>query len=362
MGFPASVVEAVALPTAEAVQPMAERTAPLTSPRPSGAHVTEGNAKILAFVASFTAASSEAISMLSHRQETRWGAGGELPTVRGTEQRLAKLVRLGAIEKYRNQLTGVTHYGITKAGIGAGWSFGYNLDDAETIRNLSIKRLTHYQMIAHVAAQLVSPEGYFRSSLGIEPVTLDELINERSMRIASDPVKKRLQKNRSDDDRGDFGRWRSNVLDSAKKAVHDGRLRWSDLVEARPALLTMGAPQRGDTIRKAIHEPDLVVHLDAFRTDERARNIAVEVELSKKSWDDYDAILATWAEEFRSGLVYDRGVYITPSSEIESLLRRVDEAGKYGLIESGKLQIVPLLHRDGNTPIKFENRVKVGGR
>lgn len=361
MGFPQSVIEANR-PTAEELPEPLPEIVEVTKPkRPTGAHITEGNARYLAFAAAFTAADSEAFSVLSNRQETIFAPGGELPSIRGTEQRLAKLTRLGALQKTRNLLTQTTHYGITKEGIGAAWSFGYDLDSAETLAGLSIKRLTHYQMIAHVAAQFASPLGFFRESLGIEPVELDQLVNERKMRIAYDPIKKRLETDKEGDHRGDFGRWRDNLLKSASSAVQNGRLRWSEIVEARLALLTIGSPQRGDTKRKAVHQPDLAVILDRDRTGSRAKNLLIEVELSKKSWEAYDSILATIAAELEHGMVYDRAVYFVSGKQVASLLRRVDEAGKYDLIRSGKLVILDLMHRD-ETPVIFNNRVQVGGR
>lgn len=332
--------------------------------RPSGAYITEGNARLVAFTGMFPAVDVEALSLLSNRQETRFAPGGELTSVQGTKQRLDKIVRIGALKRTKNIGTKVQHYGITDAGIGAAWSYGYALEKPDRIDNLSKSRLTHYQMIAHVAALFASPRGFYKKPLGIDPVPLDNLISEKMMRASFDVVKRKLKEeleaDASVDHRGDFGRWRADVIQSAIQAVAEGRLQWNEIVEARPALLTLGAPQRGETKRKAVHQPDLTVILDGDRTGPRAKNVLIEVEISKKSWEDYDAIFATLAHEFEEGSIYDRGIYFTHGNQIPSLLQRVNARGNYGLIESGRLKILPLLHRDG-TPFSFENRVKIGG-
>lgn len=364
MALPKPILESEPLPAAETA--VARESEPqIEKPkRPSGAHITEGNARLVAFAGAFPAADAEALSVLSNRQATRFAPGGELTTVQGTKQRLAKIVRVGALKKTTNPATKVQHYGITDAGIGAAWSFGYALEKPDRIDNLSKSRLTHYQMIAHVAALLASPRGFYRKILGIDPVPLDNLISEKMMRSSFDVVKRKLKEeleaDASVEHRGDFGRWREDIIQSIPDAVADGRTQWSEIVEARPALLTLGAPQRGDTKRKAVYQPDLAVVLDGDRTGPRAKNLLIEIEISKKSWEEYDAIFATIKAELNEGSIYDRAIYFTHGNQIPSLLQRVNARGKYGLIESGRLRILPLLHRDG-TPFSFENRVKIGG-
>jgi len=357
---PEEPIEATEAP----VETAEESSQPETPKRPSGAYITEGNARLVAFTGMFPAVDVEALSVLSNRQETRFAPGGELTSIQGTKQRLDKIVRVGALKRTKNIGTKVQHYGITDAGIGAAWSYGYALEKPDRIDGLSKSRLTHYQMIAHVAALLASPRGFYKKALGIDPVPLDNLISEKMMRASFDGVKRKLKEeleaDASVDHRGDFGRWRDDIVQSAIQAVADGRLQWNEIVEARPALLTLGAAQRGDTKRKAVHQPDLAVILDGDRTGERAKNLLVEVEISKKSWEEYDAIFATIKHELDEGSVYDRAIYFTHGNQIPSLLKRVNARGSYGLIESGRLRILPLVHRDG-TPFSFENRVKIGG-
>lgn len=364
MALPVPTIEAQPLPAVEPTPVAAPSTEGERPRRPSGAHITEGNARLVAFTGMFPCIDAEGLSMLSFRQETRFAPGGELPSVKGTKARLDKIVRVGAMKRTTNMASKVVHYGITDSGIGAAWSFGHALERPDKLDNLSKSRLTHYQMIAHVAAQFASPQGFFRDSLGVEPVPIDNLVSEKMMRNSFDVVKRKLKEetdaDASVDHRGDFGRWRNDVISSAISAVGSGRLRWSEIVEARPALLTLGAPQRGNTKLKAVHQPDLAVILDGDRTGSRAKNLLVEVEISKKSWEEYDAIFATLAAELEEGSIYDRAIYFTHGAQIPSLLRRVNAGGSYNLIESGQLLILPLLHRDG-TPFTFSNRVQVGG-
>ncbi|TQM98803.1 hypothetical protein FHX68_1515 [Microbacterium lacticum] len=224
---------------------------------------------------------------------------------------------------------------------------------------LSLKRLYHYRMIAHVGALLISPEGFFRDSLGIEPVALEQLVSEKMMRATYSPVREMLKKKAEEDGVADFGRWRNAMLSSAEKAASEGRLQWSDIVESKPALLTIGTPLREGSKLKAVHQPDLAVVLDGDRTDRNAKNILMEVEISKKSWADYDSILATFKREFELGLIYERGVYFYIDNDVPSLLKRVDATG-YNLIRDGKLTLLPIRDRNG-VPLKNNNRVPLGG-
>ncbi|PPF82982.1 hypothetical protein C5B96_08580 [Subtercola sp. Z020] len=354
------MIESHPLPAVEDAETEAPASEVQRTKRPSGAHITEGNARLIAFTGMFPCVDAEGLSMLSNRQETRFAPGGELTSIKGTKQRLNKIVRIGALKKTTNMATRVEHYGITDNGIGSAWSFGYTLERPDKLDNLSKSRLTHYQMIAHVAAQFASPQGFFRKSLGVGPVPLDNLVSEKMMRGSFDPVMRKIKAKPTADHRGDFGRWRADVIKSASEAVNAGRLQWSEIVEQRPALLTVGAAQRGDTKLKAVHQHDLTVILDGDRTGPRAKNLLVEIEISKKSWEEYDAIFATLAAELKEGSIYDRAIYFTHGVQISSLLRRVNARGSHGLIESGQLRIFPLLHRDG-TPFIFNNRVPVGG-
>lgn len=358
MGLPTLIDTALPEATESSAAPAPKHRRKASTHGNAGERITEKNAEMLAFAAAFPAADHEAFSVLSFRDHTHFAPGGELPSVGGTDVRLAKLVRLGALQKFRNHSTKTTHFGITKHGVGAAWSFGYPMEHVDYMAGLSLKRLNHYRFIAHVAAQLISPEGFFRDSLGIEPVALSSLVSEKMMRATYSPVREMLKKKAGEEGIADFGRWRNAMLASADKAAGEGRIRWSDIVESKPALLTIGSPQREGSKLKAVHQPDIAVLRDSERASRTARNILVEVELSKKSWADYDAILATLKRELEHGFIYERAVYFTVGTQISSLLKRVDASG-HNLIRDGNLTILPILDRNG-VPIKINNRVPLG--
>lgn len=148
-------------------------------------------------------------------------------------------------------------------------------------------------------------------------------------------------------------------MQGAIQAAGAGYFSLEDLLEAHPNLWTLGAPQREGSIRKAVHQPDLALHLDAGRTGSKSKNVLVEVELSKKSWAEYESILATLKGEFEHGLVYEQAVYFTIGSQVETLLKKVDHASGYGLFAAGKLRVLPLTHRDG-TPFQEKRRIRIG--
>lgn len=327
------------------------------SPR---ARVTPENAHFLAFASLFPAANSEAYSVLTNRQDSNLGRlTGGLPTVASTENKLRKLVKLTALDRFRQATTGQHLYGITPLGNGYAQEFGYGLGKPEPITGLSLERLNHYKMIAHIAAQLVSPAGFFKDSLGLDPLSLDNLVTEQALRRPYSQVKKMLDEQAKQGKPNDFGKWRAAKLNEAVQQVKDGKMEWSDLIEAYPVLLTLGQPQREGSTTKSIHQPDLAIVLDQDRNEARSRNILVEVELSKKTWQAYDAILATLKAELDKPYIYNRAVYFTMGTQVSTLLKKVDAAGDYNLIPSGKLVVLPICDREGNA-LTPQNRVTVG--
>ncbi|MGL3198358.1 MULTISPECIES: hypothetical protein [Curtobacterium] len=328
--------------------------------RPSGTRITEGNAQMVRFLSKFPGATSEALSIIAARKDQAAAGQLILPTVKGTEKRLRKMESLGAIERLRDATSQTVQYSATQLGIDALWSFGYNAEHAATLHKKAKTRAAHYRYIAHVAAQFASPQGFFRDSLGIEPVALEQLISENEMRGAYEPINLALKQAGKQGQNADYGRWRKTELEAALSEAGNKRLDWSDIVEAHPALLTMGQPKRTGAITKPVHQGDLAVILDGGRTGTKARNLLVEVELSKKSWDEYSSILATLKMELEHGFIYCRAVYFTVGTQVETLLRKIDKKLGYGLFESGKLSVLPILNRTGD-PVRFDNRITLGG-
>ena len=122
-----------------------------------------------------------------------------------------------------------------------------------------------------------------------------------------------------------------------------------------PSLLTVGHPKTHDERLKDCHQPDIAV-VPAGRTTPRSENILVEVELSRKSWQEYTEILATFAEEFNNPFVYNRGIYFTTIPQLNKILRAVDQQNGFGLFDKGQLLVLPLVDRDGK---KIDPKAKI---
>src|SRR5690606_3530400 len=99
------------------------------------------------------------------------------------------------------------------------------------LQDKAVTRVNHYRRIAHVAAQFTSPQGFFRDSLGIEPVALDQLISENEMRGAYEPLKQELLAKKEIGEPHDFGKWRQAAMKHSIEMVNAGRLEWSDITD-----------------------------------------------------------------------------------------------------------------------------------
>lgn len=323
-----------------------------------GPRVTERNALRLWFLWKFPGADVEACSVVVDREDKPFAQSGLMPTIKGTEKILHKLRSLGVVGKYANPSTKRAVYALTEAGMASAYSFGYDLPESSTIEDKAPSRANHYQMIAHVAAQFASPKGFFRDSLGIEPVGIEGVMGENEMRAAYEPVKEKLKAKSEKGEPGDFGEWRLATMKYALEMAKQGRLDWSDIVEWNPALLTIGQPDVEEALTKPVHQPDLAVILDGDRNGIEARNLLVEVEINKKSKERYAEILHTYATELKHGFVYSKVVYFTINSQVETLLRKVDKFHKLGLFDAGLIQVLPILHSDG-TPVRLEKRITI---
>ena len=337
------------------------------------ARVTEGNALYLAFGAVFPGADSEAYSVLSFTRPSPVSKGGELPTITGTEKRLDKLKRLGMMESFRREGSKIVHWGVTDKGIAAAREFGYLQEESaparDGIRGMSYERLNHYRLIAHVAAQFASPSGFFAQAtptvpgevvLGVPAVSLEHLISEAQVRRDQKPIADRLfELKKAGAGSGDFGQWRDSTIQKACKEVAGGQLGWADFVECYPAIRTLGQPQSTDQNAqvKSSHWPDLVVSREAGRTGREGRSIVVEVELSRKSWTEYEQILRTYAREFADPVVYEQVVYFTVNDQIETLMRKVDTKYGFHLFESGRLKVKRIRNREGEL-VELKRRIE----
>lgn len=93
--------------------------------------------------------------------------------------------------------------------------------------------------------------------------------------------------------------------------------------------------------RKAHHVPDLVVKRPR-RADGSPASVAIEVELSNKSEKEYERTLRTYRAD---KLIYDKVVWVCHTIGPARKLERV--AKELGLWQEGRIQIVPILTKDG---------------
>lgn len=322
------------------------------------ARATEIDDCYLAFLLSFTGATSEALSMIRERAASNLDTEvGGMPTVRAVENRMRKLKKLGLVFTVRSRATGITSYSLTADGISYLASLGYESEHGDTLEGKTLERLNHYKNIAQVAAMAIG--GLFQDTLGVGPVALTDLISERQMRAASAPIKAELKKLRDEHKTGDFAPRREEEL---QRAYHeaDKHGTWSEMVRGNPLLLTLPLAETAGKKFRGVYEPDLAMILDARRTNNRARNLLVEVELSRKSEAAYHAIFETIKSETERPFSYAGAAFMVVGDLVANRLRKVNLEGKYGLIESGRVKILPITHRDG-TPLAVAGRIIVGG-
>lgn len=322
------------------------------------ARVTAIDEHYMLFLLNLTGASAEALSMIRDRDETNLNTEvGGMPTVKAVENRMRKLKKLGMVFSERHRGTGVTSYSLTLDGIDHLTGAGYDTDHADTLIGATLERLNHYKQIAQVGAMFAA--GLFEDSLGVGPVPIENLVSEKAMRRASAPIKAELKKLRDDGQPGDWEPRRKVMLQRAFQAA-DRSGDWKQFVRSNPALLTLPLSDAAGKKFKGVYEPDIAVILDDSRTGRRAENLLVEIELSRKSEAAYHAILQSINAETKTPLVYPRAVFMVVGELVANRLRKVNAEGRYGLIESGRIQILPITFRDG-TPMPAPTRITVGG-
>lgn len=320
------------------------------------ATITATDGAFLAFAGLFPGADEEAFSVLLYRQDSPMGAGGQLPSMSAIKSRLAKLRKMGVLAYVRHPMTGVNSYSLTKEGFEIARSFGYAMDPGRTLNGITMERLTHFRLIAHVAAQLLSPVGFFAENLGVNPVSLDQLANENEMRTAFQPFREAMKAQKKAGQNANYEVLRHEVAEEAFQEAQQGNLDWTQVINAYPTLMTLGLAGTGG---KAVHQPDLAVKLDAAeRTDRQGRNLMVEVELTPKSKAAYEQILATIKAELDSGIAYNQVAYFTVGTAVEKLLATIDRERGYGLFQSRQLAVLPLRHKDGSN-LELANRIKL---
>lgn len=331
---------------------------------PSRARITEIDANLLHFLAKFPAADAQSLTYLNYRNSGPKNVGDHcFPGRDAVERRLRKLEKLGAINRFRNPITGTTHYGVTPLGAEAAAFYGHEVGTWGSIKGLAISRLEHYRSVALVAAQLISPSQVVASKLGVEPLSIYQIVGERELR---QPYDEAMQIIKIGKDRGThsglFTDYRRDLLATAIEQVKQHVIAPHELVSTYPALLTAGRAPTESNPTKPIHQPDLAIICDTQETrnlhQSKARNILVEVELSAKSAKEYEEILRTLKSEFRQQFAYERGVYFTNSKAIANLIRKVDRTVGTNLIADKLLTIEPI-DTSNNTVFGVPRRVQI---
>lgn len=320
----------------------------------SKARITDRDVEYLEFLGNFPASTAEILSIVYTRRATRFNEADTITSLDTIYKRLDKMKKLGVVEFYRNPISGEKHYSITKYGLQMMGVLGYDTTGMSRLDGLSLERLNHTTQIARAAATLISPKKFY-SDVDFPQLKVNELVSEQKMRADFAPIKQSLQvKNRIDGD-GNYGDWRHNELKKQLSDIKNNRLTWDSFIMSSPSLLTVGHPKTHDERLKDCHQPDIAV-VPAGRTTPRSENILVEVELSRKSWQEYTEILATFAEEFNNPFVYNRGIYFTTIPQLNKILRAVDQQNGFGLFDKGQLLVLPLVDRDGK---KIDPRARI---
>jgi hypothetical protein len=317
------------------------------SPR---AKVTEVDAPYLAFLNEVQVADATTLSTIGRTRETRVSSGGRLPSPSGTNDRMKRLAKMGLVESVRSIDDRSTElWGITEGGIATSQRFGYTLEDDQvnfkSIKTFARKTQNHYRAVAMVAANFLA--GAYEEKLGIGKVALDQLVSEPRMRRQQAGIKAELRaKNPANPN---FGGWRQAQIRKALAEVKAGDLYPDEILDAYPALWTIGQPTTGlDTdLYKDEHWADLVIDLDQGRRSMKSSSILVEVELTKKNDKELVPILRTLAKELEFPIFYKQIVYFTHSAAIAKRIARVDRQQKLGLIEGGKLKVLTIEDRYG---------------
>lgn len=323
---------------------------------------TEKDARILAHLGKFRIAEAESLSLLQAADARPGGRpSGQLMSVRTTVLRLQKLERLRLVESVQLGDERVI-WGSTPSGIYIARRHGLLLgeDEASEKGMHGIKKnwVDHYLGISHVAAQFQSPAGFFRNTLKLEPVRLDQLLSESQITRAYDRVNNMLtlEAKAADTPKKMFGAWRAETVREALGEVAAGRIGWNEVLDFYPALWTLGGAlgelEKRDFMEH--HIPDLVVNLEEKRTSEKRVSFFVEVELSRKSPASMKKVERTYDAEFQqySGgyakpIVYRGVVYQYVDSKVRGVVERANKAAELNLIENKKLLLLPILGRDG---------------
>lgn len=327
----------------------------------SRARATEKDARLLAFLGKFRVGTAETCSQLQIADAGPRTKGGQLTSVKTISNRLEKLERLGLVEAARMGSYPL-FYGPTAEGVAVARAYGYLLGDDEPdgkgVSGIAALNVPHRLATSQVAAQFMSPAGYFKRHLSLDPLSLDQLISERTIQRYRDTVQTDLDADKAAEvGDGSFAKWRQSfALRESSNLATSGKAPWSEVMEFYPALWSLGWPGTANAPAKENHDPDLVVNLEAQRKDATPVSLFIEVEISLKPKADLERILRTYAYEFSKGVAYKQVIYFVGSEKADQIKRAIERADKvhgFGLIEAKRLRFMPLTGRDGRSTLNW---------
>lgn len=314
------------------------------------------------------------LSMLLTTAAAPGSEGGSMPRVKTVQNRLTSLRRIGAVED-EGLWNGVRIWGLTNYGRGAAIASGLVGREGQVnpkgLKGVNYTTVSHSLAVNQIAAQLLSPFGYFRDVLKLpEQLTFNMLLSEYEVNNAWLKVNSRLaaenKRARAENPNAverKFKDWRTATLKEMLADAQADRIAYRDVAATEPGLWVLGqAPASGDEFREH-HVPDLIINLESFRRGAARGSIAVEVELVAKSVSSYRKQLKLWAVDlvrtanYPEPLLYSKLVYATNDSLVVENLMEADAKEGLGLFDSGRLIIVPITDRDGKTPISLTTRI-----
>lgn len=319
-----------------------ERT-PKQTRASSGGRLTKTDLELLIFLSSFPCSTLETLRLVTPKNATNLYENapkqGELVGRSGLRKRMTKLYQLQVIQRAKHPISGKNLYGATPYGAQFAREAASGAIMLSQLDGQSKHFLSHNMQVANVAAQLASPAGMFRESLGIDPVPVSQLYPEPYIRKCFGTIKKRG---------GDWGEGRVKVIDEALELIQEGMLIQSpsDLWRQFPNLLTVSWPKTmRDENAKAYKYPDLACLAPTI--DGEQVGMAIEVELSEKAFSDYLGIVSLYALEMRKSPMYSKLLYFTDKPAVEKLLRRADKSLGTRLFEQDKIAVMRLKNPSG---------------
>lgn len=326
-------------------------------PRALRRHATKKDAKKLAFIAIAGAATASTISRIEFAEKTGYQESeGVLVSAGTVTNRLWELAKMGYVDAWLVNRSFV--WTITEDGIAAAQGYGYLIDDIVTPKDLNgwlPRSVQHVLAVGVAMAMFLSPVGEMREALGIEPVSLGDIVSEPHIKRGQADLEADVYRRRKAGEDVTYGAERKRLIREARENIRAGRLSWDFFMEAYPELWTTGQPSTPGSKAMGQHDPDFAIALLSARVGERSAAKCVEVEITKKSFPDYERILSTMHPELLDPVVYESYVYITTIPSLEETLRAVDAKLGLGLFDSGRLVVMTLTDRDGN-PARFEQK------